>query len=264
MSIRFLSIRLAAALMPLLLPMRPASADTPVTDSGAGWNVAAVGGGVYDQPKFPGNSANYAMPVPYFDIRHGNNWFLNAVDGFGIRTGGDPDRWLSLSIGPDLTHRNESDDPRLTGLGDVKYAGRLWAKASSSFKRFTATATVGTDITGKGQGTIADFEFYARRYPGDRWEIDDGTGLRWANAEYMRTFFGVTAQQSLQSGLPQFSAGSGIASVDAFFRVRYAVNDHWMVVSRLQWTRLEGDAVDSPITESHNRISAGLFVVYGF
>ena len=263
MRIRFLSISLAAAILSLLMLGRADAADVPVNDPGSDWNVA-LGGGVYDHHKFPGSNANNASPVPYVDIRYGNNWFFNSVDGLGIKTSGDSNCWLSLSVGPDLTHRDMSDDPRLTGLGDVKYAGRVWAKSSSSWKRFTATTMIGADITGKGQGTIADFEFYAHHYPSDKWEIDDGTGFRWANAEYMGTFFGVSAQQSLSSGLPQYSAGSGITSVDAFFRVRYAITNDWMLVYRLQWTRLEGDAVNSPITESRNRLSFGVFAVYGF
>lgn len=260
---RYFPISLAAALVPLLMFSTAAVADSPTTDSSSDWNVA-LGGGIYDHPKFPGSNANNASPVPYFDIRYGNNWFFNVMDGLGIKTSGNPNCWLSLSVGPDLTHRDMSDDPRLTGLGDVKYAGRVWAKSGSSFKRFTATTTIGTDITGKGHGTIADFEFYAHHYPSDRWEIDDGTGVRWANAEYMSTFFGVTAQQSLSSGLSQYSAGSGITSVDAFLRARYAITNDWMLVYRLQWARLEGDAVNSPITESRNRLSFGVFVVYGF
>ncbi|HLZ98390.1 MAG TPA: MipA/OmpV family protein [Steroidobacteraceae bacterium] len=260
-----MAIRILGAFLPLVVLAQPATAADP---SGLGssdaWHVVAAGGGVYDGPKFPGSDSNRVLPLPYFDIRHGDNWFLNALDGLGVRTSGHQDWWLSLSAGPDLTHRNESDDTRLTGLGDVHYAGRVWAKSGYSFRHFTAAASLGTDITGKGQGTIADFEFFDHHYPGDRWEIDDGTGLRWANAEYTRTFFGVSAQQSAQSGLPQYSTGGGLASVDAFVRVRHAITDHWMLVSSLTWTRLEGDAVDSPITESRNRFSLGVFVVYGF
>jgi outer membrane protein len=264
MSVRTTAIRILGAFLPLAVLAQPATAAGPNgADSSDPWQVA-VGGGVYDSPKFPGSDSDHALPLPYFDIRYGDNWFLDAVDGLGFKAGGNENGWFSLSAGPDLTHRNESDDSRLTGLGDVHYAGRVWVKSGYSFRRFTATAAVGTDITGKGQGSIAEVEFFAHHYPSDRWAIDDGTGLRWANAEYTRTFFGISAQQSAQSGLRQYSAGSGLASVDAFVRVRYAITDDWMLVSRLTWTRLEGDAIDSPITESRNRLSLGVFVVHSF
>lgn len=227
------------------------------------WSYA-LGAGILDHPKFPGADSSYTQVLPYFDVHYGDRLFFDAVQGLGIKTSAREDCWLSASIGPDLTHRNESDDPRLTGLGDVHYTGRLWLRAGSSFRRFTATATLGRDLFHKGQGTIADFEFFAHHYPADALEIDDGVGLRWADGEYTRTFFGIDAQQSLQSGLPQYAAGSGIASVEAFVRLHYALTANWVLVSNLSWNRLEGDAVDSPITESRDRFTLGVFAVYGF
>lgn len=222
----------------------------------------SFGVGVYDQPKFPGADANYAQPLPYFDVRYGDHLFFNAVQGLGVQIGSPQDRWLSASLGPDLTHRDQSDDARLAGLGDVHYTGRLWLQAGSSFQRFTATATLGRDLFHEGQGTVADLEFYARAYPTETLEIDHGLAWRWADGEYTRTFFGVDSQQSLRSSLPQYAAGSGIASAGLFVRLRYALAADWMLVSNLDWTRLEGDAVDSPITESRDRFSLGLFLVH--
>lgn len=227
------------------------------------WSYA-LGGGLYDHPKFPGADSGYAEPLPYFDIRYGDHLFFNALQGLGIKTSGRADGWLSASIGPDLTRRNESDDPRLRGLGDVHYTGRLWLHAESSFRRFTATATLGRDLFHEGQGTVADFELFAHHYPADTLEIDDGVAVRWADGEYTRTFFGVDAGQSLQSGLPQYAAGSGIASVGAFLRLHYLLGSNWVLATNLGWNRLEGDAVHSPITESRDRFTVGLFLVYGF
>lgn len=224
----------------------------------------ALGGGALDHPKFPGADSNYTQLLPYFDAHYGDHLFFDAVRGLGVKTAGREDCWLSASIGPDLTHRDESDDPRLRGLGDVHYTGRLWLQAGASFHRFTATATFGRDLFHKGQGTVADFEFYAHHYPLDRLEIDDGVAVRWADGEYTRTFFGVDAEQSLQSGLPQYAAGSGPASVGAFLRAHYVLTSHWVLASNLSWNRLEGDAVRSPITEARDRFTLGVFLVYGF
>lgn len=227
------------------------------------WSYA-LGGGIYEHPKFPGADSGYAEPLPYFDIRYGEHLFFNALQGLGVKTSGREDCWLSASIGPDLTRRSESDDPRLQGLGDVHYTGRLWLQAGASFRRYTASVTLGRDLFHEGQGTIADFEFFAHHYPLDTLEIDDGVGLRWADGEYTRSFFGVDAGQSQQSGLPQYAAGSGIASLQAFLRAHYALSANWILVTNLAWNRLQGDAVLSPITESRDRFTVGVFLVYGF
>lgn len=222
----------------------------------------AFGGGFYYQPKFPGADSSYLQPLPYFDVRYGDHLFVNAEQGLGVQTGSQQDSWLSASVGPDLTRRDQSDDSRLRGLGDVHYTGRLWLQGGASFRNLTASATLGRDLFHKGQGSIADFELYAHEYPAERLEIDHGVAWRWADAEYTRSFFGVDAQQSLRSGLRPYAAGSGIASAGLFVSMRYAFDANWMLVSRLDWTRLEGDAVDSPVTESRDRLSLGLFLVY--
>lgn len=44
----------------------------------------------------------------------------------------------------------------------------------------------------------------------------------------------------------------------------YPIGDRWSVMTVAEYSRLMGDASDSPIVKDVNQFSGGLFVVYGF
>jgi outer membrane protein len=91
-----------------------------------------------------------------------------------------------------------------------------------------------------------------------------GPGYTWANNRYAQTFFGVDAQQSARSGLPQFEAH------DAGSAARLSMNAVYLIARRVSlggfasYSRLQGDARHSPITQDRSQYVAGAFVAYRF
>ena len=158
--------------------------------------------------------------------------------------------------------REESDDPHLRGLGDVDRTWRAGVFGVYVGEGYIARSSISTDIGGNHEGTLARFDVFARRPFGEGLVLFAGPGITWGDRNYTQTFFGVTAEQSANSGLPQFDAGAGIASARLSAGAIYRLAPRWRLVSSYSYARLTGDAGSSPIVESRNQHFVGVTVVY--
>jgi outer membrane scaffolding protein for murein synthesis (MipA/OmpV family) len=78
----------------------------------------------------------------------------------------------------------------------------------------------------------------------------------------MRAFYGVSAQQSVISGLPQFDATAGISDLYLEAVAGYDISRHWSVTVDAIAARLHGDAADSPFTETRAQLSVLASITY--
>src|SRR3546814_3702144 len=65
----------------------------------------------------------------------------------------------------------------------------------------------------------------------------------------MRSYFGVTAEESLRSGLAAYRPGGGLRDVGAGATLGYRLSRRWGLIARAGANRYLGDAGDSPIVE---------------
>lgn len=263
-------IRAATPAVALLCLVAGLGHAIPAQGQETEWRVV-VGGGVFSAPTFPGSDSQRTRVLPLIGASFANGrFFIFSEPGAGTLTGvgynfyRGPNLRLSAGIGAGLTRRQESDDPRLTGLGDVDRTATAQLGASYTLDWFVARARVATDIGGNEQGTLARLDLLGHFRPGDRWALAAGPGLEWANDRYMQTFFGVDATQSANSGLPQFSASSGIVRTRLSANAIYTMSRNWGVGASGWIARLQNDAATSPITEDKSQHYVGIFVIYRF
>ncbi|WP_458094399.1 MipA/OmpV family protein [Roseomonas sp. WA12] len=91
--------------------------------------------------------------------------------------------------------------------------------------------------------------------------------VNFANGEYTRTYFGVTQSEAVQSGVQAYRPGGGLRDAGLGLTAGYQFNAHWGLTGRLAYSRLLGDAADSPIVTgegSRNQLMGGLAVSYRF
>jgi len=246
------------ALALLLTPGLAAAAEP-----GDPWQVA-LGAGLSTRPQYPGSDDTRLQPLPIFDISYRNRWFLRSSDGLGAYLVRGENCWISASVTPDLTRRRETDDTRLRGLGSVHETARAMLKAGYRLGWLSGTVAASSDIAGQRQGTLLDFELDARQALTERLQFEGGIGARWANRQYNSSFFGIDAQQSAASGLPQYAAGSGFSDLRAFVGASYGIDQHWSASARITAARLVGDDAGSPITERKLFTGFAAFAVYHF
>jgi outer membrane protein len=232
------------------------------------WRFSA-GGGVVILPEYPGSDDQRTRFVPVFSATYGRFFIgtdpdIPAPGGIGVDLYRDRGLRLGVAAYSDLTEREESDDERLRGLGDVDRDLRVGVFASYSFSRYVLRASIGSDVSDNDQGTLVRLDALARFHPSERLTLTAGPGLTWADSEYTRTFFGVDAGQSARSGLPQYEAKSGINSARFALGANYRIDPSWTLGAFFVFARLHGDATDSPITQDKSQNVAGAFAVYRF
>ena len=89
----------------------------------------------------------------------------------------------------------------------------------------------------------------------------------WASSGYMKTFYGIDAVQSAQSGAAQQYVGSGFKHVGASLTADYPINREWTGVATARYKRLLGGAADSPIVPSlgdRDQITTSIAIQYRF
>ncbi len=75
----------------------------------------------------------------------------------------------------------------------------------------------------------------------------------WANADYTRTYFGITTADAARSGLDAYRPGSGIRDVGLGVNAGYYFSRDLGIIGRVGTNYLVGDTADSPITELGSR-----------
>jgi outer membrane scaffolding protein for murein synthesis (MipA/OmpV family) len=260
--------------MAIGLPLTNAMADsgTPVTPNVPepdAWRFV-VGVGAISEPKYPGSGNRRYEPVPLLSASYGRFFFGASPDtgtplGLGAYLYRDSHWRIGAVVSYDfLKPRRESDDAHLQGLGDIDRTAHAGIFVNYTLGWFGARSSVLTDIGGKHQGTIAKLDLEAKYTPTNRLTFTAGPGLTWASSQYEQTYYGVDAQQSSQSGMRQYSPGSGIASVRFSVGANYELTKHWDVRALVSASSLQGDTGDSPVVEKKSQIFYGAFASYHF
>jgi MipA family protein len=225
---------LAACLSILSLPASAQESRAPGIDF-------ELGAGANFQARYEGSDSYGAGPWPIFRLKG-----LKFANGFEIG-GGDG---TGLSLKPSFRYigaREAADFPELTGLNDVDAAFEIGLGASYATDQWRIFGDLRAGLGGHN-GLVGEIGADAILRPLPELAVWAGPRLSFASAEYMNTYFGVTAAESLASGLTGFDAGGGIKSVGAEIGMRYDFNKLWAVEGSASYAKLIGDAGDSPIT----------------
>lgn len=259
------SFGVAAALAVFgLLATSPARAETQFL----------LGGGGMLMPDYPGSNDYEVLPIPAlrFDWSSdgaaapasGYSGQLGLVDAHvafpegvdvGVARLSTPSRHFTLRLGGGYRFgRDDDDNAALDGMGDIggQGLGRISIGSEPANPRGVGMhfgLKYETDVTNE---TGADtFSLYV----GNKFALSPSTTLNltgsatWADADYMQSYFGVSGLQAARSGYGRFNAGAGIADVGLDARLNYAFTDHWLVFGSVGYSRLTGDAAESPIVD---------------
>jgi len=229
-----------------------------------------VGVGAVNQPKYPGSSENMTRALPFIAVEYGRV-FLGGAPGAGIPAGLGAylyrdSRWtLGVGLGQDLTKpRKEADSTRLHGLGDIDSTPLGAIFASGRWPWFAIRASVISDVGGKDEGTRASLDLEAKYHLSSNITLAAGPGATWADRRYQQTFFGVSKNQSLNSGLEEYTAESGINNLRFSLSMDLRLNRQWNLGTRFTMTALNGKAERSPITERKRTSTLAVFGMYRF
>ncbi len=213
--------------------------------------IIAVGSAA--EPEFEG-SADY-LPIPQIYANITALGFGLVVEGPEARLNLRPD--AAFQFGPSFEYRMGRDDvsnnviDRLEAIDGAFEAGGF---VTYQFKSLMAqsdvveiSAELLADLSGVHEGVSGKIRAGYWVSPSDRLLVGLETEAGFASDNYMNTYFGVSAAGAARSGLAAYTAEGGLKDVGVRATMSYRLTNRWGLVGRASYTRLVGDAADSPI-----------------
>jgi outer membrane scaffolding protein for murein synthesis (MipA/OmpV family) len=224
------------------------------------WSITGltVGGILVVKPKYEGSSEYKAIGFPYIlPSFSGGSGFFSRIDARDIddvrfeliqRDGFIAGPVVGYSLG-----RDESDGDLLHGLGDIDgglvaggFIGYRWGRfqIDAAYKHFFDDS----------EGYQIDLNAKVERRISERMTLTGSVGATYADENYMDTYFGAGA----------FQADAGFKDVHLQVGLKAELDPHWTARASVRYSRLLGDAADSPIVEDENQWTGLVGLSYKF
>jgi len=243
-----LNLKLALALTTLCaISAHSSAADAPAGDS------LMVGLGAAYVPEYAGSDDSRVVPVPFLERTWDNGFFVSTRRGLGYQT-----NVGAVNLSGALTYGGARDEKKRTfaagsdalrGMGDID--GGLQAVLTASYQLGKVGLSVGTtQAVGKREnGSTYTLGASVPLYSGANDQVSLGGSAVYGDNKHMQTYFGVTGAQSARSGYKAYQAKSGFETVSAAVSWDHVIDKRWSTHTAVGFTRLLGDAADSPLTK---------------
>jgi len=226
-----------------------------------------VGFGMGMAPDYEGSDEYTVIPIPQFRYNWENRCYINLL-GPSLRVNLIPGR--TFGFGPMLRYqsgRDSVDDDLVDKFEKVDSALEAGAFGSVIFNNFILYTAFNADTTDSHGGYLVDLA------GGYRFGIESNVQFialalgTYASDDYMETYFGIDEKNSERSGLPEYSAGAGLKDIGLMGALQYRLDSNWAILGIMKYTRLLGDAADSPIVDQRgdaNNFMDGIIINYSF
>lgn len=231
--------------------------------AGTGLQVSAGLVGLQSR-EFAGGSQNESRALPALDAQWSNGWFAGTTNGVGINLSRTPGLAYGVRLTADLG-RKASDSSELRGLGDVEAAIEVGGFAN--WQVTDSLSVVSSIRYGSGNdknGLVAHLGVSHRLAIATDWSLGSQLVVSAANEEAMRSYFGVSATQSAASGLAVYTPSAGLRDARFGVTLMHRWSPQVNVMLGASFTRLLGDAGDSPVVRDKDYPSFIGGVTYAF
>ncbi|MRG73558.1 hypothetical protein GH722_17450 [Alphaproteobacteria bacterium HT1-32] len=214
---------------------------------GPKWSGYALIGPAYRPEYFGGNKSEVGL---YGDVRvdYDGKLFAGLRDGAGLVL---VDQGV-LKAGPRMFYRfgrEANDSAALTGLQDVDDAIELGGFMSYVWRQWEITATLGRDVSDAHDGWVGEGKMMYEMQVSPELKVKFGPSATWANQNYMRSFYGVTATEAAATGLRAYDPKSGFRDVTLGVEGEYSLDADWSLNFEARLSKILQDAADSPLVE---------------
>jgi outer membrane scaffolding protein for murein synthesis (MipA/OmpV family) len=227
-----------------------------------------IGAGVRSRPAYDGSGSQVLEPIPV--IRYlGEPWFVRTTQDIlegGVRMALAPGLYAGLQLAYEPGRQTSESD--FLRAHRVPYVDR-GTSAGADFEWNHMFGPMPVTVLGRARqdtdfnrGIQADLRLSAGIFQGGPLAMGVFTQATWASAKSVGTMYGISAQESVTTGLSEFAPGSGwlfgglglLASVD--------LGRKWTLVGSAESCHLYGDAAHSPLTERTSNFYASLGLAY--
>jgi outer membrane protein len=228
---------------------------------------SVVGLGLAFVPEYEGSEDYKAVPIINARFNLNNNMYIGFL-GNTLRANLVPSQ--EWNAGPLLRYRPERNNVKndqVDAMEKVDAAIEAGGFLSYNLPDWTFSISAAQDIAGAHDGFLLDMGV------GYRYKLQADTMLTlnaqttYASSDYMHTYFSVDQADSLRSRLKTYNADAGLKDFGVGIALQHAYSRKWSVVGVIRYSRLLGDAADSPVVDdagSANQMLTGAFVNYSF
>lgn len=212
---------------------------------------------------YQGSDESRTVVLPAVDYTWANGWFA-GVSGAGRQWQASERLQYGLKLGYDMG-REEGRSAALRGLGNVDASAELGGFARYGLGGGLAVKTslrAGAGVDSKG--ALWDVGLEYGQPLGASWRLGSEVSATYANADYLQSYFGVTAKQAQASGYAVYTPSAGLRDVSARVSLTYLISPQWSITGGLRHTQLHGDAKDAPMVRKSSSNMALLAVGYAF
>ncbi len=232
------------------------------------WDITIGAGGIYG-PVSPGVDEYEFSALPYIDIEYKNRFFIKSQYGIGaylFRSDTGLEYAVGAAIGYDGGRDEDDASDQLQGLGDIDGSAEaiLFAEIELGPVEFGLELAQGLNDDGH-DGFRAELSAGIDKRVTDDLMLGMGPFLTYGDGQYIESYYGVTSVQAARSSIyDEYETDGGFESYGLEVNARYMMTDHWALTGFASYTRLMGDAKDSPIVDDAGFWGGGAFLSYTF
>ncbi len=212
-------------------------------------------------PYYEGSDDYGGMIVPSLSFSY-DKFYASSRDGIGYNFVQDPNLTMSAALGYN-PGRREHQRHALNGLGNVDSALTTNLYTEYRTEPFSYNLLVSADAFNQSyHGLTATMGAYYKHKLYDDYTFSFGPSATWASSNYMQAYYGVDNTQSQNSGYEVFNASSGFKDANLNSQLSYQYDTNTLFYGTATYTKLLGDAADSPISIKNNQYFFGVGVDY--
>ncbi|WP_246133081.1 MipA/OmpV family protein [Paracoccus aurantiacus] len=220
----------------------------------------AIGTGTNQVSVDVGLGAKYGTTYPGSDEFETSPWIiLRDLRLNGSRAGANTGFRISPNVNM-VGNRDDNDDDRLAGLDEIDRAYELGVKATYNMGQTTAYATLRKGFGGH-DGLTGELGAKYRFESSDRMTLWAGLEAGYGNDAYNETYFGITDAEAARTDYDVYKPGGGFNTAAASLEARYDLTPNTAITGEVKFSRIIGDAADSPIVRDRNQPSIKLGIV---
>jgi outer membrane scaffolding protein for murein synthesis (MipA/OmpV family) len=223
-----------------------------------------IGVGLVAGTKYRGGDERKNTVFPLVDYQWANGWFAGTGNGLGYNFSKRTDLQYGARLTADFG-RKANDTPALNGMGDVdsKAEAGVFLNYSAS-PTVTLTSSLRAGSAQNANGVLLDLGAVYSVVVAPQWRLATGVATTVANADYLQSYFGVTAAQLARSGYGQYTPAAGIRDVRANISASYQWDARTSITTGLSFSALSDEAKKSPLVRQSETTSGIMALAYAF
>lgn len=211
-------------------------------------------------PRYDGSDEQRVTPVPFLDAQYGR-FFARSGEGLGLKLLQTPQ--FTAGVGLNWMKGYDRDDVP-DGIGKLSDALGARIFVSTHFSGAVVTLSATQAVTKSERGLLANARLSYPYDITDRFKVVPGVAINWANAKYMKSYFGIDSEQAARSGLSKYHPSAGFKDASLRVGFNYELSKNWNITGAVGVSRLLGDAADSPLVKRKTQVIGALGVTYDF